>query len=412
MSAASDLDGTVAPTPAPPSHARRTDEAIARHGRLGRAWVAGLWQGDPLADAFVADMAELGRPTGMRMLSTALADGVEAVADAPDSLRALFAQLDEVPAWVDHDQLDRAGDHVVRNIASYGVVLAAASLMIGYTNPAAAKPLVLTGRLVQHAGVRNLEVGDWFREVTTPGGMRRHGAGFERTVRVRLIHAMVRHHLDRHPEWDPEVLGRPISQPYMAHTLSEFGSIAIRGVEVLGAHHTDADRADLDALWRYVGWVSGVDPALLPSSAAEQEAIEDLYQLTRPPVDDDSRALVQGLVDDYLVPEVANLLPGVVPARHALSAAYVRGIIRAVIGHGLADELGIASSRLAGPLRLVGGVTRATVGTAERLPGVRAARAAHGRRYQRVQEARLREQYGMTHDLVDTSPAADHPARA
>ena len=118
-----------------------------------------------------------------------------------------------MPAWVDFDQLDRAATHLVRNGLQYGLVLAAAALMVGYTNPAAARPLVLTGRLVHNAGVRNLEVGDWLREVTTPGGLRRHGLGFERTVRVRLIHAHVRRHLTGHRDWDPTRSARRSASP-------------------------------------------------------------------------------------------------------------------------------------------------------------------------------------------------------
>ena len=246
--------------PAPPRHARNVERAVTRYGDLGRAWVAGLWQGDEPADAVAADLAGISRERGRahrrRLVDRAIAGDPDP--DQPASLTALLAGLEVEPDWVDHDQLDRAGDHLTRNSAQLGITLAAASLMVGYTNPAAAKPLVLTGRLVDDAGVRNLEVGDWLREVTTHGGMRRDGLGFERTVRVRLIHADVRRFVARHPEWDPDVLGTPVSQPYMAHTLAEFGCIALDAMAVLGARYSAAERDDIYALWRYVGLVSGV----------------------------------------------------------------------------------------------------------------------------------------------------------
>ena len=230
-----------------PTHARNVDLAVERHGDVGRAWVEGLWQGDPLADAFEADLAVMRRGPGMRMLRQAIEGGIDSVEAPPESLVALFAELDVVPDWVDFDQLDRAGDHLARNSLQLGLVLAAASLMVGYTNPAAAYPLILTGRLVDNAGMRNLEVGDWLREVTTHGGMRRDGLGFERTVRVRVIHAMVRRHVSGRPEWDSAVLGTPVSQPYMAHTLSEFGSIALAGMDLLGARYTSDELDDIYA---------------------------------------------------------------------------------------------------------------------------------------------------------------------
>jgi hypothetical protein len=325
----------------------------------------------------------------------------------------LFGRLDPVPPWVDHDQLDRAASHLVRNGLQYGLVLAAAALMVGYTNPAAARPLVLTGRLVHDAGVRNLEVGDWLREITTAGGLRRDGLGFERTVRVRLIHAHVRRHLTGHPGWDTALLGVPISQPYLAHTLAEFGCIAIDGMRVLGATYSPDELDDIYALWRYVGHLSGVTPALLPANEADQHAIRDLYQLTRPPVDEDSKALVAGLLGDYLVAEVEDLLPARLPRRRAVATAYVHGLVRAVIGKELSDELEVPPSRFARVVPVLGGLTHAGHAAVEAVPGGKAFRVRRGERYRTAQEAKMRAKHGASHDLVDaaSAPRADaHPA--
>jgi len=402
--------------PAPvalPTHVHCAEEAEKRYGDLGRAWLEGMWHGDPLADAVVADLATLGRRRGQDLVARAIAEGVDAVPDAPDSVRALFAQLDEVPPWVYLDQLDRAATHLVRNGLQYGLVLAAAALMIGYTNPAAARPLVLTGRLVHDAGVRNLEVGDWLREVTTPGGLRRHGLGFERTVRVRLIHAHVRRHLTGHPGWDLPALGTPISQPYLAHTLSEFGCIALDGMHLLGARYDEDELADIAALWRYVGRLSGVDEALQPATLDDQHRIQELYQLTRPPVDDDSRALVRGLLVDYLVPEVVDLLPARLPRKQAAATAYVHGLVRALIGEDLAAELEVPPSRFAALVPALGHVTAASYAVIEAIPGGVAWRARRGERYRAQQEQRLRTKYAAAHDLVDATDAPGthgHPA--
>ena len=128
--------------PAPPRHARNVERAVARYGDLGRAWVAGLWQGDEPADAVAADLAEVGRQQGRahrrRLVDRAIAGDPDPA--QPASLTALLDSLEVEPDWVDHDQLDRAGDHLARNSAQLGLTLAAASLMVGYTNPAAARP--------------------------------------------------------------------------------------------------------------------------------------------------------------------------------------------------------------------------------------------------------------------------------
>ncbi|MCY4725586.1 hypothetical protein NYO98_04785 [Nocardioides sp. STR2] len=118
-----------------PAHLRNVDEAERRFGALGRAWVEGTLQGDPLADAVAADAGRLGRSSVVGAVATALRDGIDGAPDAPTSVRALFAKLDEVPDWVDHDQLDRAGDHLARHSLQLGLVLAAASLMWATPTP-------------------------------------------------------------------------------------------------------------------------------------------------------------------------------------------------------------------------------------------------------------------------------------
>ena len=210
------------------------------------------------------------------------------------------------------------------------------------------------------------------------------------------------------PAWPPS--RARMSRSSASH--AEFGSIAVRGMHLLGARYTDDELADLGALWRYVGHLSGVTPALLPATLAEQEDIEALYQLTRPPVDDGSRALVSGLVDDYLVPEVEDLMPPRLPGRSRLARAYVDALVRALVGDALSDELGIRPSRLARSVAPLGHLTAWTYAGQDRLRGT-AARVDEGRAYRTEQEQRLREKYAMTHDLVDVAPdAAGHPVSA
>src|ERR1700689_4054754 len=98
-----------------PTALRCTELAIARYGELGRRWLEGMTRGDPLADAVVADGAQLVR--------RAIAGGIEAIEDAPDSLGALFAALDDRPAWMDAARCDRAAECIARQSREYGVAL-------------------------------------------------------------------------------------------------------------------------------------------------------------------------------------------------------------------------------------------------------------------------------------------------
>ncbi|HEY9313719.1 oxygenase MpaB family protein [Williamsia sp.] len=292
----------------PPTELVDTDEAIARYGDAGRIWLDAMWSADPLADAVAADTFT--GTSGTAAVRAALVGDVESVTDAPTSLRELFAFLDDEPEWVDHTRLDHAADVLVRHTAALGIVLGAASLVRGAGNTIAGKPLALTGRYTSMPAIRSVEVGEWLRAVLTPSGMRRGGDGFAYTVRVRVIHAHVRRGLLMQGVWVDASWGVPIPQPYMAFTLAEFGHIALEAMHKVGVRLTDHELDDIYHLWRYVGHVIGVEPELNPCGEADHVRIEGLYRLTSPGPGDDDRDFVRALTYDYLVPELANLIPG------------------------------------------------------------------------------------------------------
>lgn len=400
-------------TPAPTS-LRRLDEARRRHGRLADDFVAAMWRGDPLADAFAADVALLGHGRALRMLRTACRRGIDAVPEAPDSLRALVAAVDDVPDWVDVAAIEAGTRDVARYSMQAGIVLGAASLVNGYANATASRPLEFTGRYVENPGARTIEVGSWLVAINRPGGLERHSEGIELTVRVRVIHALVRASLDRDPRWDHAAWGLPIPQSYLAYTLVEFALIPLRALRRIGAAYLPHEEAATYARWRYLGHVLGIDPALLPRDAAEQERIEDLYLLTRPPVDDYCRDLVAGINREFLVPEVAQALPG--PMRRLaphLAPRLVAALERLFLGDDIADELAVPRTRLLVLLRALLPPLALLNRLRDRSARGRARRAARGRAHEVEQEERLRSTWGVRHDLVDASPAGGrpHPAR-
>ncbi|WP_279100511.1 oxygenase MpaB family protein [Gordonia bronchialis] len=380
----------------------RADLAIDRYGRAGHRWLDAMWEADDLADAVAAD--EFAGGSATTAVRTALADGIGAVLDAPASLRALFAFLDTEPDWLDHDRLDRAADALIRHTAALGIVLGAASLVRGAGNTIAGKPLAVTGRYVSQPAVRSVEVGEWLRQVLTPGGMRRGGDGFAYTVRVRMIHAHVRKMLWRSGDWDEAAWGVPIPQPYMAFTMAEFGHIALDAMEKLGVRFSDDELDDIYHLWRYVGHVVGMTEDLNPASAADHIRIEELYRLTSPGPGPDDRDFVVALTDDYLVPELANVLPGPRKWRRATATSLMHGLQRVFIGDDDADALGIPDTRLKHVLARVGPVLSLVAPARRTVFGGRQALTERSYRIRDDEMTRMRATYRVTHDLVDAAP--------
>ena len=352
--------------------------AVARYGAVGAAWMDGMWRADPLADAVV-------EKTGSR--------------------EAVVAHAKTDPTWLERDRLDRAADVLVRYTAQWGLVLGAASLLRGADNWIAAKPLLLTGRYGDEPAVRSIEVGEWLAQVVRPGGMAHDGAGFERTLRVRMIHAHVRKHIREHAEWDETAWGVPIPQPYMAFTLAEFGHISLAAMARLGVRLRPDELADIYHLWRYVGHVIGVDPALIPATEADHIRIEELYQLTSPGPDQYSREFVRALTEDYLAPQLATLLRGPAGWRTRTAERLMYGASRVFLGDPAADTLGIPDGaakhlvRAARPGLTLLDQARLRVVGRERL-------TARGYAERDRELARLKAENAMTHDLVDAVPGA------
>lgn len=398
----------------PPTSLRRLDEAGARFGSLADTYLAAMQDGDLLADAFAADLAApggVGHGRGLRMLRRACREGIAAVPDAPASLVALMTEVEDVPDWLDLARIDHDSRFIGRYTRQQGIVLGAASLVSGYANSAASRPLELTGRYLDNAGARTIEVASWLVAITRPGGLEQGGEGVELTVRVRMIHALVRQSLRDDPRWHHDAWGVPISQAYLAYTLVEFALIPLRAMRAIGAGFLPHEEAAAYARWRYVGHLLGIDPALLPADAAEQERLEELYLMTRPVVDDYCRRLVAAINADFLAAEVEGLLPG--PSRR-LAPTVVHGLERLFLGDEIADDLAIPRTRVTAVVRALGPVIGLVNGLLDRVPATMAPRTAAGERYRVKQEARLRSTYGVEHDLVDVSPAdgRSHPARA
>ncbi|GAA10986.1 MULTISPECIES: oxygenase MpaB family protein [Gordonia] len=385
-----------------PTDLVNADLAVQRYGEAGRVWLDQMWLADPLADAVAADSHPGGSTT--TVLRRALAHGIGSLDESTESMRALFAFLDDEPDWVDHDRMARAADALIVNTAPLGIVLGAASLVRGAGNTIAAKPLAITGRYVSQPAMRSVEVGEWLSQVITPGGMRRDGDGFAYTVRVRMIHAHVRQMLWKRGDWNENAWGVPIPQPYMAFTIAEFGHIAIDAMHTLGVRFTDRELEDIYHLWRYVGHVVGMSPELGPTCEADHVRIEELYRLTSPGPGPDDHDFVVALTEDYLVPELANVLPGPRILRDRLATNLMYGLQRVFIGDDDADALGMPDGKIKHLLGRVG-PSLALAGSAQRLGGSRRARARIEKAY-RVRDAemaRMRDDYRVTHGLVDAA---------
>lgn len=369
-----------------------------------------LWQGDQAMDKLVAWMFESSPSAGKKAFDQALQLGIESVPDAPAELVEFFQLVDTDPDWLDRELLEEGiqASHLSGNVAFY--VLRDMALMGGYAYfNTLNQTLALTGALSKQTSLRLGETGKWLVDVTEPGGLDRFGPGFATTLRVRMVHALVRRNLNNKDQWQHDQWGLPINQMDMLATYLAFGPVTLTGVRLFGVPVTPRQSRAVMHMWRYVGWLLGVDEQWL--ALTERDGMRKLYHtfLTHSKPDDKIRFLGQALRDEPLtrnlqewekIPALAKLMRNWIFHKHLSNSALILGPVQR-------RQLGVPNYALpwypvlSAPLRL-------GVQMFYRLRGEKA-RAKFALRSREKQKRLLDTYFGESkQDIIQ--PGKDHPA--
>jgi ER-bound oxygenase mpaB/B'/Rubber oxygenase, catalytic domain len=241
--------------------ARLTGVDLFPPDAVARAFIAGLNEGDPVAERFVAETyhGELGARKARDLVERAQRDGIDSVPEASDSMRALFEEFEQLPHWVDPGLVEE-GAAVWRRWAYALGALGNAGTNDTYTEGWLAVPLSLSGGYAgQRALHRYLETSRWWIEVCRPGAILTPGSlGRNISLHVRIMHVSVRDRVKQHPEWDAERWGLPISQSAMLLTLLG-GSVAPAfGLFLIGNLTSPREMRAVLHFNRYCGHLVGV----------------------------------------------------------------------------------------------------------------------------------------------------------
>jgi hypothetical protein len=256
--------------------------------------------GDPLADSVVDVLAELDEQPQMES-SIGFVERLafEGKLEKP-KLRVLRTFLEtsaEVPEWVDWQAIERAQTFFVRFGLVHSTALLLGGLLESYSDTQIANVLMRTGRLHKGTYRRIFETGSMVYDTMIPGGLVEGRKGYRTLLKVRLMHAGVRRLMLRGKGWDLEQFGVPVGQEDMAFTLLMFDVATLNGAQRLGLRVSTQQREDHHHLWRYVGYLMGVDPELLPSTASEAEALHRAISKRQRHDSKNGRALTDGMVD-------------------------------------------------------------------------------------------------------------------
>lgn len=252
---------------------REAEPSPERWREIGEA----LLHGDEPMDQLVEWMFARGMKPTRALFEQAVERGIDSLPDAPAPLREFFALVESRPDWLDVELLREGGEVYRRGGMETVYVGRDVAFLGGYQASAFNKTLLLTGALTKGPTRRLAETLRWALDCTGEGGMERFGAGFKSTLRVRLIHALVRRHVQQRPEWRMQEWGLPINQIDMAATLLGTVNVPLLGARVMGMPQSRRERDAATHSGRYIGWLMGVAPRWLPTD--ERSALLLLYQL-------------------------------------------------------------------------------------------------------------------------------------
>lgn len=262
---------------------------------------AALSAGDPAMDTIVAWMFDERASERKAMFERALSRGIDAVEDAPPELRRFFVDELRDPPWLDRALLEEGVRASQLPGETAVLVLRDLALMGGYVYfNTMNQTLARAGALTKDTSRRIGETGKWIEDVTEPYGLERHGIGFVSTVRVRMIHALIRRHVGARADWDASRWGLPINQVDMLSTYLAFGPVTLLGARLLGVPIRARQAAAIMHLWRYVGFLSGVEDRFL--AVTEGDGLRKLFHtsLTHRRPDETTRLLGQALMREPL----------------------------------------------------------------------------------------------------------------
>jgi hypothetical protein len=260
-------------------------------------------------------------------------DASEIELQSDSDIRHFLLSSKAKPSWFDGKRIQR-GQILFKNYAlEMMALLGAMSLPYCYAASPGNKALYLSDKMRNAPGKRLMDTASFVIDVLTPGSLVEESTGHIHINKVRLIHALSRYYIRKHPTWTMD-WGLPINQEDMAGTNLAFSYVILLGMQQSGYVLSPREKEDFIFVWRYIGYQMHIDNALLPSSFQEARQLANTIQKRNFKKTEEGITLTRELLDYYKVsvpPDQADLVPSQ---------------IRFYLGNEVAEYIGIPSNPL------------------------------------------------------------------
>ena len=249
--------------------------------------------GDPLADAAVAAyFADVEAHAPGELFARLVRHVHLPVEEQVPAVRTFFAEASQRPDWVDEPAVARGQEFFNRLVSHHFAALYLASLPNSYAAANGVQVLRMTGRLQTDTQRRLNETAQFLLDTAAPGAMEVGGAGVDRVLHVRLMHAAVRWMIRHDPSvahvddlappaveggalvWS-ESWGLPTNQEDLLGTWLTFTVVVYDAFDASGVDYDQQNVADHLHLWRLIGHHLGIDPRLVPVTRADAALLRE-----------------------------------------------------------------------------------------------------------------------------------------
>ena len=230
---------------------------------------------DPEADRMIEDLVRTnGIAESRRLFDMLIRETEMPVGKLPTPIRAYIEQNQHMPGWAEQKKIHMAQELFIDHGPKFLMFLYFKSLPLLYSMRNGVQVLIKTGRLAhsqqgQLIFTRRIaETGQFLLEVMSPGGFEKPYPAVSAALKIRLIHASIRHFLIA-GKWNVSIWGQPINQEDMAATLMTF---SVTMTEALKQFKIPVTPEEEDAYlhhWQIIGHLMGINHDLLPDHARE-----------------------------------------------------------------------------------------------------------------------------------------------
>ncbi len=292
------------------------------------------YQGDPLADAVVADLVAVERTDAVNEVLAHFRDNDQPIPEnLPESVRRYLVDTDAPPSWADLERVAGAYEFFVDDGVYVASALSFGAMVNCYAQPRPSRVLSLTHRLNQPHR-RLSETSQFVLNLMGPEPFGSGGSFVPTIQKTRLIHAAVRYFITRSGEWDVEADGVPLCQQDMLGALLIFSVQVIDGMRRMGISVTEREAEDYYYVWRVTGAMLGIPAEAMPETLpAAQELNTELVEASYAPS-------AEGI---ELTRNLLRLYEGMVPGK--AFDGVVAAMVRQVVTEDVADLLEVPRSR-------------------------------------------------------------------